>query len=133
MRKIENFEKALHNLKMIGAYREPYGTVELTGMVALFEICFEQSWKAMKALLERAGFDDSKTGSPRQILKTAYQACMIRDEAGWLSALEARYNATHAYNEAIALDIVCRTKAGFILLFEELDAEIKANWLKETK
>ena len=25
-----------------------YGTVELTGMVALYEICFEQSWKVMK-------------------------------------------------------------------------------------
>ena len=131
MRKIENFEKALRNLKKTEAYQEPYGTVELMGMVALFEICFEQAWKAMKELLESAGFGAGKTGSPRQILKTAYQAGMIHDEVGWLSALEARNNATHAYNEAVALDIVRRTKAGFIPLFEALDAEIKANWREE--
>ncbi len=122
MQKVENFRKALANLKMIRDYAEPYGTVELTGMVALFEICFEQAWKAIKETLEHAGFDESRTGSPRQILKTAYRARMIQDEEGWLSALEARNNVAHAYNEAIALDIVRQTKERFIGLFDELIA-----------
>ena len=129
MQKVENFQKALTNLKKINDYSEPYGTVELTGMVALFEICFEQAWKAMKALLENAGFDESRTGSPRQILKTAYSANMIQDEDSWLSVLEARNHAAHAYNEAIALDIVRRTKDVFIPLFEKLNSDIQANWL----
>ena len=133
MQKVENFRKALANLKMIRDYAEPYGTVELTGMVALFEICFEQAWKAIKETLEHAGFDESRTGSPRQILKTAYWARMIQDEEGWLSALEARNNVAHAYNEAIALDIVRQTKERFIGLFDELNEEMKTNWLEERK
>ena len=54
MRKFENFCKALENLKDIFNYEEPYGNVEMTGMVGLFEICFEQAWKAMKEILEAA-------------------------------------------------------------------------------
>ena len=38
MRKFENFCKALENLKDIFNYEEPYGNVEMTGMVGLFEI-----------------------------------------------------------------------------------------------
>lgn len=48
MKKVENFLRSYENLKDIFDYEEPYGNVELSGMVALFEICFEQAWKAMK-------------------------------------------------------------------------------------
>ena len=78
MKKFENFCKALQNLKEINDYQEPYGNVILTGMVGLYEVCFELSWKAMKECLEQAGFAESQTGSPRQILKTAYQAGMLQ-------------------------------------------------------
>ena len=40
----------------------------------------EQSWKARKEILEENGFSEGKTGSPRQILKTAYSAGMIEEE-----------------------------------------------------
>ena len=56
MKKYENFCKALNNLKDIYNYQEPYKNVELTGLVGLFEICFEQSWKAMKEILEYDGY-----------------------------------------------------------------------------
>ena len=65
-------------------------------MVGLYEICFEQSWKAMKELLENFGYAEGATGSPRTILKTAYKAGMISDEELWLDALVSRNNvATH--------------------------------------
>ena len=50
MKKFENFCAALKNMKEIFAYDEPYGTVVLTGLVGLYEICFELSWKAMKEI-----------------------------------------------------------------------------------
>ena len=130
MKKYENFCRALQNLEEIRDYQEPYRTVELTGMVALYEICFEQSWKAMKEILENAGFSEGKTGSPKMILKTAYSAGMLKDEDVWLAALEARNQATHAYNKAIALDMVHQTKERFLPMFRELKAEIEANWLE---
>ena len=103
MQKYDNFCRALQNLEEINRYAEPYGTVELTGMVALYEICFEQAWKTVKDVLEESGYAEGKTGSPKLILKTAYSAGMIRDEAIWLSALEAHNHAAHAYNELIAM------------------------------
>lgn len=45
MKKYDNFCSALSNLEDIYHYDEPYDNVVLTGLVALYEICFEQAWK----------------------------------------------------------------------------------------
>jgi nucleotidyltransferase substrate binding protein (TIGR01987 family) len=129
MKKYENFCAALLNLKDLYKCEEPYSNVILTGLVGLYEICFEQAWKAMKEILENHGFEESKTGSPKQILKTAYQANMIQDEELWLDALVSRNNVTHSYNRAIALDIVNRTKKDYFMLFETLKKELEEKWL----
>ena len=100
-----------------------------TGLVALYEICFEQSWKMMKELLEDNGVAEGRTGSPRQILKAAYQAGMIREEELWLDALVSRNNVAHAYNQAIALDIVRKTKKLYYAMFAALKEEVEKNWL----
>ena len=57
MKKFDNFCLALENLNDVYNYDEPYENVVLTGLVALYEICFEQSWKAMKEILEYIGFE----------------------------------------------------------------------------
>ena len=41
MKKVDNFNKALQNPKEIYSYEEPYDSVVITGLVGLFEICFE--------------------------------------------------------------------------------------------
>ena len=110
MRKYENFCNALSNMKDIYNYEEPYDNVVITGLVGLYEICFEQSWKMMKEILEIHGYAEGATGSPKIILKTAYKAGMIRDEEQWLRALQARNNVTHSYNQKIALGIIADAK-----------------------
>ncbi len=110
-------------------YEEPYDTVVLTGLVGLYEICFEQSWKMMKEILEIHGYEASATGSPKIILKTAYQAGMIKDEDLWLRALQERNNVTYSYNQKIALEIVRQTKAYFYEMFCLLQKEILDKWL----
>lgn len=129
MKKYENFCNALVNLKDIYDCQEPYNNIEMTGLVGLFEICFEQAWKAMKEILENNGFTEAQIGSPRQIIKTAYQAKMINDEDAWLSAMVSRNNVANAYNRDIAMDIIHSTKAIYYNLFMELKKEIEANWL----
>ena len=74
MKKYENFCSSLSNMKEIYNYEEPFDNVVLTGLVGLYEICFEQSWKMMKELLEAHGYEEGATGSPRIIVKTAYKA-----------------------------------------------------------
>lgn len=129
MKKHENFIQALRNLEDIYNYEEPYNNVIMTGLVGLYEICFEQCWKAMKEILEIHGFQDSKTGSPRKIIKTAYKSGMIDDEESWLDALVARNNVAHAYNKAIALDIVKETKNTYVPMFRKLEKTLKEDWI----
>ena len=129
MKKYENLCAALTNLRAVFDYEEPYNNVVLTGMVALYEICFEQSWKAVKEILENNGVAAGQSGSPRQILKAAYQTGMIKDEQLWLSALVARNNVSHAYNQAIALEIVRQTRETYYQMFQSLKSEIDQNWL----
>ncbi len=133
MKKYENFCNALNNLKEIYEYNEPYNNVELTGLVGLFEVCFEQSWKAMKEILYANGFSEGQTGSPRQILKTAYEARMIKNDIVWLEALRARNNVAHAYNKDVALDIIQETKNNYYNLFVDLKETLEKNWLSKRK
>lgn len=128
MRKYENFSRALKNLEDIYDYEEPYNNVIMTGLVGLYEICFEQCWKAMKETLEKHGFNESKTGSPRTIIKTAYKAGMIDNEEEWLDALVARNNVSHAYNHAIAKEIINKSKTRYVVMFKKLEETIKEEW-----
>ena len=85
----------------------------LTGLVGLYEICFEQSWKAMKEILERDGFAEGQTGSPRQVIKTAYQAGMLQNEELWLDAL----------------DIIRGTKDKYYNMFGDFKKKIEDEWI----
>lgn len=129
MKKYENFCASLENMKDIYNYEEPYDNVVLTGLVGLYEITFEQSWKMMKEILQDHGYEEGATGSPKIILKTAYKAGMIKDENMWLRALQARNNVTHSYNQKIALGIVDEAKNEFYKMFTDLKEEVENNWL----
>lgn len=130
MRKYENFCAAFDNLKDIYNYEEPFDNVVLTGLVALYEICFEQSWKVMKEILEWEGVSEGQTGSSRQILKSAYKVGIIDNEELWMDALVTRNNVAHSYNKAVALDIVRQTKQIYYQMFRQLKEELEQNWIK---
>lgn len=129
MKKYENFCRAYKNLTESIDIKPPYDTVTLTGLVGLFEITFEQSWKMIKEILEYHGYEQASTGSPRMIIKTAFKAGMILDEQSWLMALNARNNVSHSYNEAIALNIIKETKEIYTDMFTSLKETIENNWL----
>ena len=125
MRRFEDFSRALKNLQQIRGKEPPFDAITQAGMVSLFEICFEQAWKAMKEALEFHGFASEKTGSPRAVIKQAYQAGMIADEEAWLAALVARNNVAHTYNEAVALIIIRDAQQHYLPMFEQLQTELR--------
>ncbi|MCD8148977.1 MAG: nucleotidyltransferase substrate binding protein [Clostridiales bacterium] len=129
MRKYENFCKSLANLQEGLTLQEPYSIVEQTGIVGLFEICFEQSWKMMKEILERHGRSENKIGSPRAIIKIAYQCDLISDEALWLKLLEARNILSHTYSDEQALTVIRALKCDYIRAFEMLKQDVDEHWL----
>lgn len=73
---------------------------------------------------------EGKKGSPKLILKTAFGAGMTDNEALWLYALESGNHVAHAYDEAIALEIVRDAKARYLAMCAELKAEIETNRLE---
>ena len=128
-KKVNNFFRALKNLKEIEGKEPPFDTITEAGMVSLFEICFEQSWKAMKERLEYHGYGERKLGSPNAVIKLAYQAEMIDDEQLWSEALKARNDVVHSYSDEIALQIIKDSKEKFLPMFEALRKNIETNWL----
>ncbi len=129
MKKYENFSKALANLESCRQLSKPYSIAEQTGIIGLFAICFEQSWKLMKEILEYHGYFTQKTGSPRMIIKSAYQCGMITDENGWLELLNTRNILSHTYDEKKTLESINGILEKYIPVFEELKQSIDENWL----
>lgn len=83
----------------------------------------------MKEILEEHGYTEGKTGSPKMIIKLAYNAGMIQDERGWLELLDKRNEIAHSYNEKVALSIIEKVKECYLGLFQDLAAEIAENWI----
>lgn len=133
MRKFDNFCKALENLKEGTKLHEPYSVVEQAGIAGLFGICFEQSWKLVKEILELHGRFDVKIGSPRSVIKTAYQCGMINDSDVWLELLESRNILSHTYSDEESLEIIRKINADYIPALENLKKEIADKWLPETE
>lgn len=128
-KKVNNFFRALNKLKEIRGKKPPFDPITEAGMVSLFEICFEQSWKAMKERLEYHGYGERKLGSPNAIIKLAYQAEMIDDEHLWSEALKARNDVVHSYSDEIALQIIKDSQEKFLPMFEALQKSIEEKWL----
>ena len=70
----------------------------LSGTSAKFSITFDLSWKAMKDILVQyyaiTGF---VAGSPREVLREAYKANLISDDA-WMQMLKVRNELAHDYD-----------------------------------
>ena len=129
MKKYDYFCKSLKNLAEGAKKEPPYSILELTGIVALFEICFEQSWKLMKEILENHSLYPDKIASPRTIIKLSYQYGMIDDEETWLEIQNTRNLLAHTYSEENSLETVAKIKASYLETFLKLKAEVEENWL----
>lgn len=129
MRKYEYFCKALNNLVEGAKSEPPYSILELTGIVVLFEICFEQSWKLMKEILESHSFYPDKIASPRKIIKLSYQYGLLDDENSWLEIQKTRNLLAHTYSEEDSLQAVEKIKASYLETFLKFKDEVEKNWL----
>lgn len=92
----------------------------LSGTSAKFSITFDLSWKVMKDILVQyyaiTGF---VAGSPREVLREAYKANLISDEA-WMEMLKVRNELTHDYDSEIVKEYCNRIVEKYIDLFYDL-------------
>ena len=118
MKKYENFISNLHVLE-----RAPLEDLDnefiLSGVIDKFFIQFELGWKLFKELLQYEGRSDFASGSPRDVIKTAYNVFDL-DEKLWLEMLAARNDASHIYNEKAAKDLVQKILGRYIPEFQRV-------------
>lgn len=105
MAPFNNFVKSLNIL--LNTEKEQALTSEIyrMGVIGQFNLTFELAWKAVREVLELHGVSNFKTGSPREVLKTAYQFNFLGDEKIWLDMLKSRNIISHVYDEAAALEL----------------------------
>ncbi|MGL5617375.1 MAG: nucleotidyltransferase substrate binding protein [Sarcina sp.] len=96
--RFENFSKSYKLLKKYSEI-EIKSELEIAGIIQLFEVSFELSWKVLKDYLEADGY---LVKSPRETLKQAFQIGIIENGHVWIDALASRNLTTYTYDEEFA-------------------------------
>ena len=128
MKKFENFCKSLANLEE-GAKIENLSMVEEVGLIKLFEICFEQSWKVLKAVLEMQGLNPTGVASPKKIFALSYSAGILPEEEVWIKILEDRNILIHTYDSEKSSETILKIKREYLQAFQKLKKILEEDWL----
>ena len=105
MKKFDNFISNLEILQK-AENEDLKNEFIISGIIDKFFIQFELSWKVLKELLRYEGKSVANSGSPREILKAAYEVYDFIDEDVWLDMLKARNDMTHIYDGDAAKRLV---------------------------
>ena len=110
MRRFQSYKKSLEALSE-AKERDMSDSFVLSGTSAKFSITFDLAWKTMKdILIEYYAITDFVAGSPREVLKKAFQAEMIAGDE-WMEMLDVRNRLTHDYDGEIIREY-CRKIIG---------------------
>lgn len=100
MRRFQSYKNSIKSLSE-ARERDMSDSFVLSGTSAKFSITFDLAWKTMKdILIEYYAITDFVAGSPREVLKKAFQANMITGDV-WMQMLEVRNRLTHDYDGEI--------------------------------
>lgn len=116
-RSLGNLEQAVLRLKE--ALEEPESDpLTLDGTIQRFEFVFELSWKTLMHMLEAEGLTAAgpTATTPRAVIREAYKAQWIDNEAAWLQMLNDRNDTSHTYNVALARKIYGHIRDNFSTL-----------------
>lgn len=102
---LNRFQKAVDRLQE--ACREAKDELDKDGAIQRFEFTFELLWKCLKITLEAEGI---LCKTPRESLKGAFRAGIIKNEEAFLDMLEDRNKASHIYDKTESEKIFKRIK-----------------------
>jgi len=112
-----HYKKAFALLEQTMTIEAP-SDAERAGLIQFFEMSFELAWKVLKDYLEEEGF--SNVVSPRETVKQAYQAGLIKDGHIWIEALRDRNLTVHTYEEKIAIAVEQKIRDLYFPVLAEL-------------
>ena len=114
----DDLAKAVASLK--AGLEEPATELAIYGVLHRFEFTFELMWKTIKDYLEYIGIVE-KTGSPREVIKSAFENALIEDGEEWIDMMLARNQLSHIYDKQISRDIYFDIKNIYLSLLEEVE------------
>jgi len=120
---LEDFKKAVFRLEEV--LKEKKTDITRDSAIKRFEICFDLSWKTIKAYLEE------KKGvvctSPKSCFRETFKQSLIEYDNFWLSLTDARNDSVHVYNENLAektYTILPKALEYFKKLLDNIEKEI---------
>ncbi len=109
--RFENFDRSYVLLRSaLENGPEALNALEKEGVIQRFEYCFELAWKTVKDYLDASGLVFA-TVTPRQVLKDAFAAKILKEGPVWMDMLDHRNLLAHTYDSTqfnIALDAIHR-------------------------
>ena len=95
--RLESLQRALGQLEAALQAHDADPESEVIGMAVIkaYEFSFELSWKTLKDLLSYEGLD---VLLPREVLRQAFAAGLLRDGQVWIDMLEQRNLMAHTYD-----------------------------------
>ena len=124
MKNLDNFISSLNVLKGADFEFANDSDIYRTGIIGQFNLTFELAWKALQAVLKIHGAQESKSGSPREILQLGYKMGFLDDSTVWLTMLKKRNMSVHIYNEDIN-EVLLLIRDSFIPAFIVLEKTLK--------
>lgn len=123
--RLDAYRRALRQLDAgISAHRERELTdLERGGLVQAFEFTVELGWKLLADVLDAQGLSASPR-TPPNVVRAAFEAELIRDGDGWMSAVKLRNRLSHVYSEAVVLAAVPEIVNRFGAVLAEAERDI---------
>jgi len=121
--RFEHFTKALEQLEMANALYQTrtLSMLESQGVIQVFEVTQELSWKVLKDFLEFQGYDEIY-GS-KNAIRIAFNVGLLQNAEVWMDMIKSRNVMSHTYDEQEMLRIV-------ELIFSEYTTEFEALKIK---
>lgn len=130
-RRFESFRRSLAALEEVRE-RDLTDSFILSGAGAKFNITFDLAWKVMKdIIIQYFAVVDFPKGSPREVLRKAYEFRLISDEA-WLDMLRDRNDLTHDYDGEIVKSVCGRLTGSYLDLFEVFKDIVERDYQEKT-
>ena len=118
--RFKNFSRAFSLLReALEEEGRALNQLEREGVIQRFEYTFELAWNLLKDRLEHDGIVLS-TVTPRQVIRQAFQAKLIKDGDTWIAMLTDRNLMSHTYDFAKFDAVIDRIQHRYLAILEEL-------------
>ncbi len=123
-KRYESFRKSLDALNE-AKKRDLTDSFVLSGTSAKFSITFDLSWKVMRDILvQHYAIIDFVAGSPREVLRKAFEAGLLGDDV-WMEMLKVRNQLAHDYDGEIMKEYCGTIVEVYIDMFYEFRRTIE--------